>query len=1316
MKTSRAATGLRAEQVGNEFRRACATIGRVPTSLWLEDAFRDIRHGLRVLKRGPVFTVVAIVTLALGIGANAAIFHLIDTLSLRSLSIADPDALVDVRADGTDGFGFSQGRNAHVTYPLWEQIRAHQRAFTGTLAWADTRLAVGRGAGARQVDGLWVSGDFFRVLGVNPAVGRLLDSSDDGPDCAASTAVVSYDYWRTALGGREAIVGSTLTIVEQPFTIVGVAAAGFTGLEVGRPFDVALPLCIAAQAGKLTERRDIWWLRVMGRLAPDWTLATADEHLRVLSPGILDATTPQGYSAALTDRYRQFRFGAFPAGRGVSQLRETHGTSLSLLLGLTGIVLLITCGNLATLMLARAGAREREIAMRVAVGASRGRVVSQMVVESLLVAVAGAAVAVPVALASARALVRFLDTPTNPIGLTFSADWRLLAFIGAAAVLTTMLFGLVPALRVSMIDPAAATRESSRGHTVDRRRARLQRGLVAGQIALSLVLIVSALMFVRSFRNLSTVDLGFEPDRVVVAGFFDPASFELPEEKRMASQLALTEAIRSVPGVAAAAASTHRPLSGDRFSHFFRVPGVTDETKASRFAYVGPGYFEALKIPILAGRGFDERDQPASPPVLLVNESFVRHFLGAQRPIGARVRRILEAEYPETTYEIVGVVRDTKNEDMRNDDCMCDAGSSEPKSPMAYVPIAQHPDLPPWAQVIVRADGPPAAVTAAIARRVEQLNPAMTMEFLELPTQIRARVAVERTVAWLAGAFGVLAIVLVVVGLYGIVAYLAVSRRTEIGVRLALGSTRAQVVGLVLLDSFWLLTVGMVIGVPLAIAAARGAETLLFGVSATDLPTLAGATFVLAGAAFVAGGVPAWRSALLPPMAAIRGEPASMWRTARRTMRKAIQERTAVSAEVVARPGALITDVTGLVQRAASFGEALQVALPMLRERVGARSIALLEKAGDEYRDDDMAIPERGVLLNRLTHYPHPLPLTAGELQAWLTWAREFRPEHTAEVERLAQAGVRMAVALRTRRGIVGVLLLGAPDGREQFGEPEQQVLNSAAEVFALMIENARLNDRALEQEKVRRDLALAAEVQRRLLPPQPPSSPAARLAAFTLPARAIGGDCYDFVELPGGDIGIAVADVAGKGVAAALLTSVVQTSLRMILADGEVAPAQLAARMNRFLHQSTASSSYATFFYAQLDAERRRLRYVNAGHNPPYLVRRTTAGMDIVELSAGGMVLGLFPDAAYEDAEVELQPGDLLAVFTDGVTEARSASDEEFGEDRLKELLQRVVALPAEAVSSTLADHIRRWIAGAEQHDDVTFVVMTMVDRDLRS
>jgi sigma-B regulation protein RsbU (phosphoserine phosphatase) len=302
-----------------------------------------------------------------------------------------------------------------------------------------------------------------------------------------------------------------------------------------------------------------------------------------------------------------------------------------------------------------------------------------------------------------------------------------------------------------------------------------------------------------------------------------------------------------------------------------------------------------------------------------------------------------------------------------------------------------------------------------------------------------------------------------------------------------------------------------------------------------------------------------------------------------------------------------------------------------------------------------------------------------------------------------------MAVPLRTRREIIGVLLLGAPEGRAEFTGADRQLLSSSAELFALMIENARLNDRALEQEKVRRDLALAAEVQRRLMPGAPPSCTAARLAAFTLPARSVGGDFYDFVELSGGRLGIAVADIAGKGIAAALLTSVVQASLRVISAEGDIPAAQLAARMNRFLHRSTGANGYATFFYAQLDGDGRRLRYVNAGHNPPYLVRRTPAGVGVTELSVGGTVLGLFPEAGYEDAEVSLCPGDLLVVFTDGVSEARNTADDEFGEERLKELLRQAVGSRAEDVSSVLAAAMRQWTAGAEQHDDLTFVVATV-------
>lgn len=526
--------------------------------------------------------------------------------------------------------------------------------------------------------------------------------------------------------------------------------------------------------------------------------------------------------------------------------------------------------------------------------------------------------------------------------------------------------------------------------------------------------------------------------------------------------------------------------------------------------------------------------------------------------------------------------------------------------------------------------------------------------------------------------------------------------------RMALGATGSTTVWLVIRDALTMIVAGTAIALPLAFALRRLIEAELFGVRAVDGPTMAAASGGLAFVALGAAAFPAWRASVLSPMVAIREESESLWQVARTRARRALHDLAATSERSAAPPVTLIGELTGRVQRAASFPEAIQVALPMLRERAGAQSIVMLERtSSDEYRGEHLSIPAGGLLLNRLTHYRHPLPLTAGELQAWLKWAREFHPERVAEVEQLRGAGVRMAVALRTRREIVGVFLLGPPEGRDAYDASDRLLLSSAAEIFALMIENARLNDRALEQEKVRRDLALAAEVQRRLLPAQPPPSPAATIAAFTLPARSIGGDFYDFLDLSDGRIGIAIADIAGKGIAAALLTSVVQASLRMVSAENDITASRLAARMNRFLHRSTAASNYATFFYAQFDADGRRMRYVNAGHNPPYLVRRTSDGVEITDLCAGGMVLGLFPDADYEDAEVHLRPGDLFVAFTDGVTEARNDRDEEFGEDRLKDLLREAVGAPAPEVSTMLADRMRGWIAGAEQHDDLTFVVV---------
>ena len=831
---------------------------------------RDTRQGVRLLSRSPIFTTVAILSLALGIGANAAIFSLIDAIELRSLAIAHPGELAEVRADGPQAFGSYEGVNSKATYPLWEQIRANQSAFSAIFAWGDTEWLVGRGAEARPARGLWVSGGFFPALGVSPERGRLLAPADDQHGCGAGAAVVSHAFWQASLGGRESVIGSMLTLADQPFSIVGVTPPSFTGLEVGRAFDVVLPVCSAALWDSRIDARDRWWLTVMGRLKPDWTIGRAHEQLRILSPGMLEATIPPGYGRELIDGYRGLRFGVFPAGRGVSRLRGTHGTSLPVLLGLTALVLLITAANLATLNLARAGARQRELAVRVAIGASRSRILSQLLVESLLVTAAGAALAVPVALGSVRALVAFLETSTNPVSLDLTADWRMVTFVAAIATLTAVLFGLLPALRVSTVDPVVALRQAARGLTLDRRRARAQRAFVVAQIAISLVLIFSAMVFIQTFRNLANVDTGFEQDHTLAVEFRDRASEALPAAGKRIRQQTLADEIRSVPGVVAAASSTHVPLNGSMWSHFFRVAGVAGgERKASRFAYVSPGYFETLEIPMKSGRTFDDRDNATSGRVLIVNESFVRSHLRGQPPMGAALRTLAEPGFPETTYEVIGVVGDTKYADLREENCWCDKASAS-MAPIAYVPIGQISSPYAWAPVIVRASGPPAAVTSTIARRIQRLDPAIATSFVELKALVRERLVRERLVAWLAGAFGFLALTLVVVGLYGIVAYRAATRRNEIGIRLSLGSTRAQIAALVLRDNLWLIGAGLAIGLPLAVAATRSADALLFGLAATDVPTVVGATSVLVAVGLLAAVVPAWRAAQTRPDVALR--------------------------------------------------------------------------------------------------------------------------------------------------------------------------------------------------------------------------------------------------------------------------------------------------------------------------------------------------------------------------------------------------------------------------------------------------------------
>ena len=450
-----------------------------------------------------------------------------------------------------------------------------------------------------------------------------------------------------------------------------------------------------------------------------------------------------------------------------------------------------------------------------------------------------------------------------------------------------------------------------------------------------------------------------------------------------------------------------------------------------------------------------------------------------------------------------------------------------------------------------------------------------------------------------------------------------------------------------------------------------------------------------------------------------------MWQSTHQTLRQTLtglSRAVSLRDESPREPDAnLLTEFVAAARGASSFADAFERALATLRDRIGATSAVLLEQISDDVspivavpqeEGSRYSLPAGGFLENRVRFYSYPLPFSTGDLESWLRWARENSPAHIREIQSLLDGSARMAVPLRAKGEILGVLLLGPKSDGTQYSPAEKQLLRQCGEQLTLMIENARLTTRVVEQEKLRRDVALAAEVQKRLLPGQPPEFAGGVLAALSLPARSVGGDYYDFLDLGDRRIGIALADIAGKGVAAALIMAVVQASLRIVAAEEGTSLPELAAKMNGFLHRSTGSNSYATFFYAQLDEATRQLRYVNAGHNPPYLLRPATGGApasqpEIRELSIGGTVLGLFPQMTYEEATVDLQSGDVLVAFTDGVTEALNTTEEEFGEDRLKDLLRGVIHLPAAEISARISECLRGWIKDTAQYDDLTFVVM---------
>ncbi len=838
------------------------SVREVRTGQTLETMWQDLRYGIRMLRKYPGFTCVAVLTLGLGIGANTALFQLIDAVRLRLLPVKAPQELANVHLADTKGMRGGWSRPTAVTYPIWEQIRAHQQVFSGVFAWGTDRVNLAPGGEVRPARMLYVSGDFFNTLGVGPALGRVFAAADDQRGCGAPGLIISHEFWQREYGGDANVIGRKLTLGEHTFEIIGVTPADFFGMEVGRSFDLALPICAAplVRGNNNFLSGIIWWLTVTGRLKAGQTLEQANAEMQAISPGLFEAALPANYPPDSVKAFLGSKLIAVPAGAGVSQLRERYELPLWLLLAIAGMVLLVACANLANLLLARASAREREIAVRQALGASRGRLVRQLLVESLLLAAAGTALGAWLAQALSEFLVTFLSTNADPVFLDLALGWRVLGFAAGLAVLTCLLFGLVPAIRATRIEPGAVLKAGGRAPTAGRERLSLRRTLVVVQVALSMVLVAGALLFSRSLRKLLTVDTGFQQEGVLTANV-NFRRLNLPPERNPAFKDELLARIRATPGVEAAAVGMI-PLDGSGGNSIWMDGADARQGKETSRSRVGPDYFKTLQIPLLAGREFDARDRAAgAPKVAIVNESFMREFLNGANPVGRRFWIEARPNEPETRYEIVGLVRDTKYEDLR-----------EEFAPIAYDDPEQDSDSGPSAQVLIRSRLPQAATVAVVKGALNEINPAITVSFQGLKPMIEATILRERLMATLSGFFGGLALLLACVGLYGILSYGVASRINEIGIRMALGAQRRDVLWLILREALLLVIVGVAVGLPMIFVAARLASTLLFGLTPTDPVSLLFAVLLMLAVAMAASYLPARRAMHVDPMVALRYE------------------------------------------------------------------------------------------------------------------------------------------------------------------------------------------------------------------------------------------------------------------------------------------------------------------------------------------------------------------------------------------------------------------------------------------------------------
>jgi predicted permease len=829
----------------------------------------DLRFALRALSRSPVFAAVAVASLALGIGANTSIFSLLDQVFLRPLPVRHPEQLVVFHRDyQAPGWAMSDNRQTVFSYPLFRDVRDRATMFDGVIARSGARVNVLYGGRTESVGANLVSGNFFEVLGVRAALGRLLTRDDEGAPGANPVAVLSYSAWQSRFGGSHTVLNQKLTVNGYPMVIVGVLESGFHGVLAGATPELFVPVTMKAQMTPVWDGlldRQGRWLNVFARLKPGMTRARAEAGLdTIYHPIIVDELAQLGRMR--NERERQLflaqRVRLEDASQGISDMRVTLRTPLIALMAMVGLVLLIACANIAGLMVARAAARQQEIAIRLAIGATRWAIVRQLLAESVVVAFAGGLLGLGMAHWTTRGLAFLMTGETANGWFRPEINLRLLVFTLGVSAAAGLLFGLIPALQATGSALAPVLKGTSGTVAAARGQARFRRALVVAQIALSLLLIVGAGLFSRSLYNLLRADPGFRTENLISFAV-DPSLAGYSMTRGFGYCRDLRNRLAAMPGVLAAAAANPGPLSGSERGGNISVEGyhpAEDEEPGASFHTASPDYFRTMAIPVLAGREFTERDDAAAPKVAIVNQAFVRRYFGNRDPIGRHVGRGSDNIHPPDR-EIVGTVADNKHGNLR-----------DAARPTMYYPFAQEERLE-RINFYVRTAGEESHVGPLIRQAARQMDvnlPVLDMKSMRV--RVEESLHTERLIAVLSSAFGVLATLLAAVGLYGIVAYTVARRTSEIGVRIALGASRARVLGLVLKEAAALAGAGLAIGVPAALALSRLVEAQLFGIKAADPLTFIAGGAVLAVIALLAGYLPGRRASRIDPIRALRHE------------------------------------------------------------------------------------------------------------------------------------------------------------------------------------------------------------------------------------------------------------------------------------------------------------------------------------------------------------------------------------------------------------------------------------------------------------